>query len=69
MYKYPRTMATQHPDNSEKYIPIQDEPEEAIQALEKQEHKGLGIDEIMIDFEGEADPIPSNLSDRLGAYS
>jgi phosphoenolpyruvate carboxylase len=51
--KIPATMGTQHPDSASRRVPIQDEVDEAVDMLSPD---GLGIQEVMVDFEGKLTP-------------
>lgn len=53
--KIPATMATQHPDSASRYVSIQEEADEALACL-LPAPAGLGIEEIMVDFEGKMTP-------------
>ncbi len=51
MRKIPAAMATQHPDSAVKYVPVQEEPEEARECFTE-----YGFDEYMVDYEGKLTP-------------
>ncbi len=50
MRKIPVAMATQHPDSASRYVPVQEEPKEAVENFK------LGCDEQMVDYEGKLTP-------------
>ena len=52
----PATMMTQHPDSASRYVSVRDEPREAMDALTERPI-GLGLEEIMVDYEGKLTPI------------
>src|SRR3972149_12121178 len=67
--RIPTTMGTQHPDSASKYIPIQEEADEAVRALTPAP-EGLGLEEFMIDFEGKMTPChqTADIAHRLLAH-
>lgn len=48
-------MATQHPDSASRYVPVQEEVEEAVDCLTPAP-AGLGCGEYMVDYEGKMTP-------------
>jgi len=51
MRKIPTTMATQHPDSASKYVPVTEEPDEAVFSF-----KNLGCEEYLVDYMSKLTP-------------
>ena len=52
----PTIMATQHPDSASRYVPVQEEVEEAINYFLDGWAEGLNYDEYKVDYEGKLTP-------------
>jgi len=52
--KVPTVMATQHADSASKFVPIREEPDEALACFRKD--TGFGCDEYLVDYMGKLTP-------------
>jgi len=52
----PTVMATQHPDSAKKYVPVQEEVDEALEAFLNGYRERLHCDEYKVDYEGKLTP-------------
>ncbi|MEM4949108.1 MAG: phosphoenolpyruvate carboxylase [Candidatus Jordarchaeales archaeon] len=54
--RVPAVMITQNPDFASTYVPLSEEPDEAVMFLSPADEGGHGFDELMVDFEGKMTP-------------
>ena len=52
--KIPVAMATQHSDSASRFVPVREEPEEAVTSFKREE--GFGCDEYLVDYMGKLTP-------------